>query len=82
MGWFYVIEEGEMHCIIVVYSIDEFISSHFQLGRCYTLSAGPAGRHGRRVESAGSKREVVFIAGVSRNEKCLGVSEERHKIVA
>ena len=43
MGWFYATEEGE--CTIVVYSIDEFISSqvprrpHFQLGRCYTLLA-------------------------------------------
>jgi hypothetical protein len=81
MGWFYVIEEGEMYCTTVVYSIDEFISSHFQIGRCYTLSAGPAGRHGRRIESAGSKREVVFIVEVSRNEKCLGVSEERHESV-
>ena len=35
-------------CTIVVYSIDEFIPSqvprrlHPQLGRCYTLGAGPA----------------------------------------
>jgi hypothetical protein len=48
-------------CTIVVYSMDEFISSQLpgrpysQLGRCYILSAGLAGR---RVESAESRSSV------------------------